>query len=185
MPAPTGLTSAHDDVARRFWAKVDRAGPVIRPDLGPCWVWTAGRDQDGYGLFKASGRTWRATRFLLGLDFGDPRHALHHCDNRACIRPEHLYLGSNADNARDREARGRAVIVRGERRGHARIRDADVEPIRLAAKAGEPHRVIGERYGLSRSAVGQIVNGKKYAHVFADLIERRTAIGRPRRKAAA
>jgi hypothetical protein len=93
-------------VLDRFWEKVDRRGD------DECWNWTAGRNRWGYGKF--SPRTpghMGAHRFSAMLHFGmfDLRLlVLHHCDNPACVNPAHLYLGTDADNARDKRVRGRS-----------------------------------------------------------------------------
>lgn len=95
----------------RFWEKVDKNGPVPahRPELGPCWVWTAGRSH-GYGLIYVdrSGKT-RAHRVSFFLKHGRwPQPCgLHRCDNRLCVRPSHIFEGTKADNVRDMDAKGR------------------------------------------------------------------------------
>jgi hypothetical protein len=99
----------------RFWSKVDKNGPVIRPELGPCHIWTGDKGRDGYGLIRR-GRNGdgvaRATRVALEIKLGrrlaDGGEALHHCDNPPCVRDEHLFLGTNEDNRKDMAAKGRA-----------------------------------------------------------------------------
>lgn len=93
-------------VAQRFWAKVDVRGP------DECWEWTASLDQHGYGKFGIeSGLCERAHRFAWALTrgpIGRGLWVLHSCDRRQCVNPAHLRLGNHADNARDRQGRGRA-----------------------------------------------------------------------------
>lgn len=89
--------------AERFWAKVDKTDG--------CWNWTACTSH-GYGQFKLSKaeKTVRAHRFSYFLHYGefDPKwRVLHSCDNPPCVNPAHLRLGTDADNARDRDDRGR------------------------------------------------------------------------------
>jgi hypothetical protein len=76
-----------------------------------CHPWTGGRDPEGYGLFCTDRRSRRAARWLLGHDRGEPlaryEWALHHCDNPPCVNLAHLYVGDAAQNAADRERRGR------------------------------------------------------------------------------
>lgn len=88
----------------RFWSRVQQ-GPG-------CWLWTGTPGDDGYGRIKTPDRRHniRAHRYSAMLHFGmfDRRLlVLHHCDVPLCVRPDHLYLGSQADNIRDMVARGR------------------------------------------------------------------------------
>jgi hypothetical protein len=90
----------------RFWAKVDKSGD--------CWEWTGTRTRQGYGGFRVGDRTVKAHRFawsVIASRGAIPAGlvVMHLCDNPPCVRPEHLRLGTVADNNRDREAkRGRS-----------------------------------------------------------------------------
>lgn len=93
----------------RFWAKVDKSGD--------CWVWTASvfRERLGYGKFqtgsnRGESRVAYAHRVSWELHFGPIPNGLfvcHHCDNPPCVRPDHLFLGTAADNVRDMDRKGR------------------------------------------------------------------------------
>lgn len=90
--------------AARLWAK------VVKTD--GCWLWTGARDKRGYGSISLSGRgsgRVKAHRLSWFLAFGDPldNHVLHKCDTPACVRPDHLFLGSDLENMRDMAAKGR------------------------------------------------------------------------------
>ena len=94
----------------RFWNKV-------RKNDGPdaCWVWIGARRGPGeqYGSFNMDGATVHAHRLSWQIHFGaipNGLHVLHRCDNRPCIRPSHLFLGTPLDNTRDMWQKGRAKM---------------------------------------------------------------------------
>jgi hypothetical protein len=124
-------------LADRFWPKVDKYGPVPshRPELGQCWLWTAGRNRQGYGKVWVDGETIPAHRAAYELTHGslpDDLWVLHECDNPPCVNPAHLFTGDAAANMRDRDQKGRTArgdasglrlhperAARGSRNGHA------------------------------------------------------------------
>lgn len=145
-------------VAERFWSKVRRTET--------CWIWTAGINRGGYGSFKFNGEMRSASRVAWMLEHGPIPAGLwvcHHCDNRACVRPSHLFLGTCADNVRDMVAKGRHV-ARGPTRP-AEVRAAEKRPpaseIRRLFAAGLHRDAIAERLGISKSTVTRAV----YRHV--------------------
>lgn len=95
----------------RFWRHVDKDGPVPAhcPEIGPCWIWTQYLTSEGYGRSFAQGRRIDAHRvafFLANGRWAAPC-TCHRCDNRACVRPDHLFEGSYSDNNRDTSMKGR------------------------------------------------------------------------------
>lgn len=98
------------DFVERFWARVDKSEE--------CWVWTSTKNSQGYGMVivQSPGDPSiplhiRAHRLSYLLHFGPPPDrlmVLHRCDNPPCVRPDHLFLGTAADNARDMASKGRA-----------------------------------------------------------------------------
>ena len=98
----------------RFWDKV-----LLAFDAHSCWEWKAARDpQTGYGKIGFGGKTYGAHRVSYQLNVGeipDGMYVLHTCDNRACVRPDHLYTGTQRDNIHDmlRKGRGRGQFTEG------------------------------------------------------------------------
>jgi hypothetical protein len=102
----------------RFMAKVDLHGPIPAhaPELGPCWVWTAGRTGDGYGEIKVDGLVMLAHRVAWWLHHGElPRVGIevaHRCDNPPCVRASHLFVATHQENLQDAARKGRLNNVR-------------------------------------------------------------------------
>jgi HNH endonuclease len=86
----------------RFWGRVDKSGE--------CWEWTGSLGSHGYGEFGVAGDRVLAHRYSYELASGpipDGLYVCHHCDNRRCVRPDHLFLGTARDNALDMVRKGR------------------------------------------------------------------------------
>ncbi len=129
-----------------------------------CLEWRAlSHDRYGYGRLKI-GRKLISTHRLAYLHFvgeiGPGLHVLHRCDNRCCIEPSHLFLGTNTENTRDRNNKARQA--RGEANGRSKLTADDVRAIR---ESGQLHRVIAKRYGVSENAIHCIKTGKSWRHV--------------------
>ena len=171
----------HPDDSFRFWSRVEMgAVPAHVPGLGPCWVWTGGRSKGyGYAYFRGRDTTaHRASWFLhAGVDAG---HLLvcHRCDNRLCVRPSHLFLGTHADNMADMVAKSRAAsgdrngththphrIARGERSGLAKLSGPEVLEIRSRCASGEARSAVARSLGISKSLVDRIVNRRVWRHL--------------------
>lgn len=94
----------------RFWSKVDKNGP-IHHELGQCWVWV-GQTVNGYGVMTICGTTFYTHRLSYIEENGSIPAGLivmHKCDNRVCVNPEHLTIGTHQDNTDDREEKGRGL----------------------------------------------------------------------------
>ncbi len=86
-----------------------------------CWIWTGGRDTDGYGKYNLHGTVWVASRLAYTLAYGPvppDKYVCHTCDNPPCGNPPHLFLGTNRDNMRDAASKGRIAV--GQRNGNSR-----------------------------------------------------------------
>lgn len=104
------MPQSNKSTEQRFWDKVDKNGPVPphMPHLGQCWIWTAGKRR-GYGIFRDGKRNIPAHWFLLDHYPEKGFEGCHHCDNRACIRQNHVFIGTRSDNVRDEVNKGRNI----------------------------------------------------------------------------
>ena len=94
-----------------FWERVNKDGPTVRPELGPCWLWTGGLSQ-GYGLLRIGGRAIRASRvswILANRRYPNGPLIMHACDNPPCVNPSHLTPGTHHENSQDMVMKGRWV----------------------------------------------------------------------------
>lgn len=130
-----------------------------------CWIWTGGLVR-GYGAGTYQGRQGYAHRFAWEAEHGPiPAGMLvcHRCDNPPCVRPDHLFLGTNADNMADRNAKGRHS--HGVSRPGAKLTDAAVLEIRARHLSGDNHPTLSASFGVSLTTISDILNGKKWGHV--------------------
>lgn len=135
-----------------FWANVAKTNG--------CWNWTAARDLHGYGALRVAGRVVGAHRHSYALANGPippGHHVLHHCDNPACVRPDHLFLGSRAENMGDMVRKGRQA--KGERNGQAKLTAEQVGEIR---SSDLPQFRLADIYGVSNQQISLIKSGKRW-----------------------
>jgi len=153
------------DHAQRFWSRVDKTGS--------CWLWLGARNKGGYGHSRyANGRNGDAHRVAWTVtngDIPDGLMVLHSCDNRLCVNPAHLFLGTQLDNMRDMDAKGRRRTVthdqRGELNGTAKLTKAIVLSIRELHESGISQREIGRKLGVTAGNVWAIVHRKSWNHI--------------------
>ena len=152
----------------------------VRVDANGCWVWQNYTDR--YGIIRMGKRTKKAHR-VSWVAFKGPIPAgmkvLHRCDNPPCVNPDHLFLGTQADNVADCVRKGRLVVPRcpihrkargdsngmrthpgclaGERNGRSKISDEDRREIVARRQAGEQRRRLAAEYGLNESQILRIV----------------------------
>ncbi len=170
-------------LAQWFWNRVSKSEG--------CWTWTGLRTRAGYGHVSFAGRRWRyAHRIAWELTNGpipDGLLVCHRCDNPGCVRPEHLFLGTNADNMRDMAQKGRDAFTRypelrprgnrhwtrqhperlrrGEQNNKARLTAEQVLALRNEYARGVSQSALARKYGVRQASVWRIVHGYTWKHV--------------------
>ena len=142
---------------RRFFAKISKT----KTEAG-CLEWRAGYI-DGYGSFWLTGRNFRANRvayFLANNKDPGELKVCHHCDNRKCCNPEHLYMGTHEENMRDMVGRGRSSV--GIINNGAKLTDDQVIAIRSDTRF---LREIAADYGVTGSMISYIRRRKNWKHL--------------------
>jgi len=151
-----------DLVKARFW------GHVKIGSASGCWPWKRFIAPNGYGRFKWNGAIISAHRFAYLASSGsipDGQLVLHHCDNKSCCNPIHLYLGTHQDNMNDGKARNRFNSPVGEAHGMHTLTAEDVEYAKQKSAKGWKQNRIAKVLGVNQSTVSRIVNGKRWGHL--------------------
>jgi len=151
---------------KRFWAKVDKQGPIKSPILGPCWEWMAGLSTDGYGQFWYNGRNRRAhivAWLLTGKTLPEGLEVCHHCDNPACVRDSHLFIGTHTDNFLDAVEKGR--ISKGENQHCAMLTENAVRAIRQIDFDQFSSDEVAALYHVTRQTINKVRFRQTWKHV--------------------
>lgn len=168
----------------RFWAKVNKDGPIHPYDAthGQCWLWTAAQIGEGYGCFSMHSKSVKAHRVSYVLANGSEAmpYCLHSCDRRLCVNPAHLRPGTPKDNGEDMAKRGRCadrrgdlnfahrhpeLMPRGEAVGTAILTEARVRKIRSDYSCGYTLKQIAAEEGIHFTTVWLVVKRIRWAHV--------------------
>ena len=148
----------------RFFEKVERAE---QPNA--CWLWMAAIGTGGYGRIGVGRKLQTASRLSWELIHGpipDGLQVLHRCDERRCVSPFHLFLGTQQDNINDCHRKGRALKARGEDAGSAKLTAEQVLQIRrlyCPFKCG--YRRLAKEFGMSVPHIVHIIQRKKWPHI--------------------
>ena len=135
----------------RFWEQIEKTET--------CWNWTGPTYPSGYGSFSnAKERT--AHRYSYWLSVGEIPEGLcvlHHCDNRLCVNPKHLFLGTKDDNLKD--------MAHKERHGNAKLTKEIANRIKDKYATGKyKTRELAREYGVAQSTLLSVLNGKTWKH---------------------
>lgn len=156
------ITLSEKDIVR-FWSKVKIGNP------NECWEWQGTESHDGYGQFGigTSKKHWtiRPNRILWTIINGsipEGHFVCHKCDNRSCVNPNHLFLGTPKDNMVDMAKKGRTGISLGEKHGTSKLKQDDIPVIKKLLLRKIPQIKIAEIYNVSQYAISKIKTGKTW-----------------------
>ena len=132
-----------------------------------CWEWTAHKNWLGYGRIGESvtRKILYAHRVSYAIHYGpipDGLCVLHKCDNPGCVRPDHLFLGTEKDNAIDRQNKGRSNPRKGEKHGRAKITESNVTEMRRLWASGWTAKELADKYKISES---HTISTVSYTHL--------------------
>lgn len=157
-------------LADRLWSHVDRSA------VDGCWPFTGATQPFGYGIIGVGSRlagsmlAHRAAFTVTNGPIPPGMCVLHACDNPPCCRPDHLFLGTHADNMADMATKGRAGVLPSEQYPRAVLTAKQVEEIRSRRHPGEQHRTgsgltvreLAAEYGVTHPEIVRIVNGERW-----------------------
>lgn len=134
------------------------------PDTG-CWLWGGSKSADGYGRITVNNKLVGAHRVSFETFVGPipaGLHVCHKCDTRNCVNPNHLFLGTNAENVSDKVSKGRQSFLRGEQQAGAKLTENQVREIRSSNLS---QRKLAAKLGVSQSVVFNVKRRNTWKHV--------------------
>jgi hypothetical protein len=146
---------------------------IPEPNSG-CWLWLGSLNDDGYGsiIVPVNNGSWkrrgahRISWIAHNGEIPDGLSVLHHCDNRPCINPDHLFLGTQTDNVQDMHAKGRwqATYQHGEDSHLCKLTEQNVR--RILASTDKSSRELAREFSISQRQITEIRAGRswKYLH---------------------
>lgn len=151
-------------LSERFWQK------VVPEPMSGCWLWTGTDAGNGYGVFRLSERSMGAHRYILSMShypwLKDRPNVFvcHKCDVSCCVNPDHLFLGSQADNMADKTRKGRQT--KGVKHHRAKLNEEDVIEIRrLYATGTKTQKMIAKLFDVTQATIGYITIGATWRSV--------------------
>lgn len=134
--------------------------------VGECTEFMGYRNSNGYGELTIDRKFVLAHRLSYELSFGPIPDGLivrHKCDNPPCVDPDHLEVGTQSDNLRDRDERGRTA--RGMNNGTAKLTDEDVRKIRKIRSDGWTYAELAALFSVGGTTIARVVTGTHWRHV--------------------
>lgn len=133
-----------------------------------CWYWTGAPSNKGYGRLRVDGRSILSHRISYELYKGEIPDGLfvcHTCDNRLCVNPNHLFLGTQQDNMDDKMSKGRMPDYSGEKHPRAFLTEKDVNTFRSLRMMGISNRLISKCTGVNFETIRQITGYRSWTHI--------------------
>lgn len=131
-----------------------------------CWSWRGSVDQFGYGNFPFNGesRAHRVSYRLFSGNIPAGKMVLHKCDNRQCVNPDHLFIGTQQDNMQDMAKKGRGKYPRlfGSKNPMAKLTENQVSEIRAMVASGKLQKEACQKYGVSPMTVSRIIRNEAW-----------------------
>ncbi len=143
---------------------LDRTMPLTESG---CWIWMGGMASNGYGAITGDRAHRQSWKFFRG-QIPKGLCVCHTCDVRLCVNPDHLFLGTIAENNADMIRKGRGVALKGERHGEAKLTDQKVLAIRSEYRKGQRGfgiRILAKRYGVSTPVIRGILLRRWWKHI--------------------
>lgn len=145
------------------WRRIDCSGGA-----DACWPWTGYCAPKGYGQVGWQGKLALVHRLIAAHSIGPVEGlvVMHTCDNPGCCNPDHLEIGTHADNCADKMEKGRwrspRVNKRGESHPRTKLVEDDIFAIRSLREEGMTYSALGEMFGVDQSTIGGIIKGKTW-----------------------
>jgi len=158
----TGKVLISDKDINRFWRSVNKKDN--------CWEWVGCVDDGGYGKITIKNCLISCHVVSYLIHFGYIQNGLcvcHSCDNRICVNPEHLWIGTNAENVADMVRKGRTGIpgMYGEQIASSKLNANQIIKIKNLIAKGEYQYVVAKKFGVGQPTISAIVNGKSWKHI--------------------